>query len=183
MNTITQRILQIFDQNGTKKYGIEPVTQRQHALQCASLAKKEGADDQLIVAALLHDIGHIMFAEDIPDSVDENLHDQHEEKAYHWLLEHFGARVADPVRLHVAAKRYLCTIEKNYVDQLSETSQKSFLDQGGLMNGDEKLAFEAESHFKEAVRLRRWDDRAKDPEMETKNIHHFVSVIEKCLRD
>ena len=181
MHFVTKRILEIFEQNGNKNYGVEPVTQLQHALQGATLAQKEGADDQLIVAALLHDIGHIMFEEDMPDSVDENLHDLHEEKAYHWVLEHFGARVADPVRLHVEAKRYLCTVEKEYVNQLSETSHKSFLDQGGLMTGDEKLAFESEPHFEEAIRLRRWDDLAKDPEMETQPIEQFVTIIESTI--
>lgn len=181
MQAVTHKIRSIFEQNGSKNYGVEPVTQLQHALQTATLAEQESADDQLIVAALLHDIGHIMFDEDIPDSVDEDLHDHHEEKAYQWILEHFGTRVADPVRLHVVAKRYLCTIEKNYVKQLSETSHKSFLDQGGLMTGGEKLAFESEPHFEEAVQLRKWDDLAKDPGMETKEINYFVPFIEKII--
>lgn len=181
MHEITQKIHSIFEKNGNKNYGVEPVTQLQHALQGATLAVKEEADEELVVAALLHDIGHIMFEDDIPESVSEDLHDHHEEKAYHWVLEHFGARIADPVRMHVAAKRYLCTVDDDYVNQLSETSRKSFFDQGGVMSKKEKTEFESEVHFNEALRLRRWDDLAKDPNAKTKTLDYFIPLIENCL--
>lgn len=182
MHTVTQKIATIFNENGTKAYGEEPVNQLQHALQGASLAEEEGADEELIVAALLHDIGHIMFEEDIPHSLDEDLHDHHEEKAYSWILEHFGTRIADPVRLHVAAKRYLCTEDPEYLNKLSPTSKKSFFDQGGAMNRSELNEFEAEPHFKEAVRLRTWDDTAKDPDKITQELEYFLPMIESCIK-
>ncbi len=181
MNAITEKIIEIFDQRGNAQYGVEEVTQLQHALQCATLAEEENADIRLVVSALLHDIGHILSEEQIPDSVDDDLHDYHEEKGYHFLLDHFGARIADPVRLHVAAKRYLCTVEPDYLDKLSPTSRKSFFDQGGNMNEEELAAFEAEPHFTEAVQVRRWDDKGKDPEAKTKSIQEFAPQIEHCL--
>ncbi len=106
-----QVILNAFEERGQGKYGSEEVSQLEHALQCATLAIEDGASNQQIVAALLHDLGHIISGDDLPTGLDENLDDMHEERAYQWLLLHFGPDVAEPVRLHVAAKRYLCTVE------------------------------------------------------------------------
>ncbi len=181
MNPVTKSICDTFSARGDDAYGREAVTQRQHALQSATLAANETADDQLTVAALLHDIGHIMSHRELPHTTSENLDDGHEAKAYPWLLEHFGPRVADPVRLHVAAKRYLCTIDGGYRDTLSPTSLKSFEDQGGVMSAAERAAFEAEPHFAEAIRLRKWDDRAKDPQLETEPIEAFLPVMERAI--
>ncbi len=178
---VTNKIIEIFLQQGNKRYGVEPVTQLQHALQSATLANQESGDSQLTVSALLHDIGHIMDDADISQTLEQNLHDHHEHKAFHWILRNFGSRVADPVRLHVDAKRYLCTVEPDYIRCLSETSVKSFYDQGGPMSFDEKLEFESERYYKEAIRLRRWDDKAKDPNKETMNISFFIPFIEDCL--
>lgn len=181
MNPVIDRILHTFDVRGDLAYGSEAVTQRQHALQSATLAEAGGATPELITAALLHDIGHILDADELPHSDDEDLDDAHERRAYEWLLRYYGPRVADPVRLHVAAKRYLCTVEPAYEAQLSPTSHKSYLDQGGQMDAAEKSSFESEPHFQEALRLRRWDDLAKDPQLETKPIEHFRSVLEHAL--
>jgi [1-hydroxy-2-(trimethylamino)ethyl]phosphonate dioxygenase len=181
MNTIIDRIVNIFDVRGDLAYGSEAVTQRQHALQSATLAEAENSPCELIVSALLHDIGHILDAEELPDSDDRDLDDAHEHRAYEWLLRHFGHCVADPVRLHVAAKRYLCTLEPTYEAKLSPTSHKSYLDQGGPMNATERSAFESEPHFENALRLRRWDDLAKDPQLETQPIEHFRGALEQCL--
>lgn len=99
-----------------------------------------------------------------------------------WILEHFGTRIADPVRLHVAAKRYLCTEDPEYLNKLSPTSKKSFFDQGGAMNRSELNEFEAEPHFKEAVRLRTWDDTAKDADKITQELEYFLPMIESCIK-
>lgn len=181
MNEITERILDIFEKRGNAQYGIEEVTQMQHALQCATLAEYENADIRLVISALLHDIGHIISDDDVPETVEEDLHDFHEEKGYQFLLDHFGARIADPVRLHVEAKRYLCTVEPGYIDKLSPTSRKSYLDQGGAMTEDEIADFESEPHFSESVQVRSWDDLAKDPNVKTKTIQDFAPMIEHCL--
>ena len=180
-----ERVLQVirdtFDKNGHGNYGVEEVSQFQHALQSATLAEASSANAQEISAALLHDIGHIMDGEELPENIEGNLDDHHEERAYNWLKSHFGNAVADPVRLHVAAKRYLCTVDASYSDNLSPTSYKSFLDQGGEMNEEEKLQFEAEPHYKEALSLRRWDDLAKDKSKETPSLSHFEIYLRRAL--
>lgn len=182
MNLIIKQIKAIFEERGTESYGSEAVTQLQHALQCASLAEKAGAIPHQITAALLHDIGHILHAEALPmdDSID--LHDLHEEIGYHWLVEHFGDEVAGPVKLHVEAKRYLCTIDESYEQKLSPTSFKSYQDQGGKMSASEKALFENDAFFKRAIQLRRWDDLAKDPAWATESLEHFIPYIEACLK-
>lgn len=181
MHSVIDRILHTFDVRGDLAYGSEAVTQRQHALQSATLAEQENAEPALIAAALLHDVGHILDADELPQGDDEDLDDAHEQRAYEWLLRYYGASVADPVRLHVAAKRYLCTVEPAYESQLSPTSHKSYLDQGGPMDATEKSAFESEPYFQESLRLRRWDDLAKDPQLETPPITHFRGILESCL--
>jgi len=182
MNSVIDAILNTFDARGDLAYGSEPVTQRQHALQSATLAEAEGATPELIAAALLHDIGHILDTDALPEGDDEDLDDAHERRASEWLLRHFGPEIADPVRLHVAAKRYLCSIDSSYEGMLSPTSHKSYLDQGGPMDPAERSAFEDETHYEQALRLRRWDDLAKDPQLETQPISHFRSVLEQCLK-
>jgi len=181
MDNTIDRIIAIFTKNGSQKYRIEPVTQLQHGLQAASMALEETEDAQLVTAALLHDIGHLMSEEDMPQSTENNLDDNHEEKAYRWLLENFGQRVADPVLLHVAAKRYLCTENSNYIGHLSPTSLKSFHDQGGKMTDKEKADFESQTFYEEAVLLRKWDDRAKNPDMKTPELEQFVPHLEHSL--
>lgn len=170
-----------FISRGNENYGAEEVTQLQHALQCAMLAEEEKADAQQITAALLHDIGHIMHEDVLPDGADQLLDDKHEARAYEWISARFGAIVADPIRLHVAAKRYLCSVDDAYAKKLSPTSYKSFVDQGGTMDEKEIRAFEAEPFFKRAVQLRHWDDLAKVRSKETPALSHFEQYLEASL--
>lgn len=181
MNKTINKIRAIYSKDGWQNYGIEPVTQLQHGLQAASMALEETDDSQLVTAALLHDIGHMMSEEDLPKYTENNLDDDHEKKAYHWLLENFGPRVADPVLLHVEAKRYLCTQDDSYIANLSPTSLKSFHDQGGKMTDKEKAEFESQTFFEEAVLLRKWDDRAKNPDMETLEFEKFIPHLKHSL--
>ena len=178
---VLKTIRDTFEERGSNKYGIEDVTQLQHALQSAMLAEEAESGAQQISAALIHDIGHIMHKKVLPSDVESNLDDRHEERAYGWIKRHFGVAVADPVRLHVAAKRYLCTVDSSYTDQLSPTSYKSFLDQGGEMNHVEQQEFEQEPLFREAVQLRKWDDLAKDASKETPPFAHFESYLREAL--
>jgi phosphonate degradation associated HDIG domain protein len=179
---VINHILNAFRQRGDEKYADEGVSQAQHALQTAMLARSHQAPDSLVVAALLHDLGHILSDQDLPESCHENLDDKHEELGFAFLTQHFDAEITDPIRMHVAAKRYLCTIEPDYRQRLSPTSLKSYFDQGGEMNVAEKLAFESEPHFSAAVRLRRWDDLAKDPNATTPDIEFFVPMLEQLVR-
>jgi [1-hydroxy-2-(trimethylamino)ethyl]phosphonate dioxygenase len=180
MKTITDTILRLFNERGHSEYGGEGVTQLEHALQCATLAKNAGASDALITASLLHDIGHILH--DLPDDAPDNgIDDYHENLAAHFLEQHFPPSVSEPVRLHVAAKRYMCTTEPSYFEKLSPPSVQSLEIQGGLMNEEEIWAFEQNPFHQEAVQLRRWDDMAKDPEWKTEPVEAFGGHIDNVV--
>jgi phosphonate degradation associated HDIG domain protein len=182
MADVIDTIVHTFSERGSEAYGSECVTQLEHALQSAQLASAERAGDALVAAALLHDIGHILEAGALPTDCDTNLDDRHEARAYDWLVDHFGREVADPVRLHVPAKRYLCTVEPAYEKALSPTSHKSYLDQGGPMSEAELAEFRAEPHCAAALRLRRWDDAAKVAGKTTPHIEDFVPPLRAALK-
>lgn len=181
MHPIIDQIVDVFETRGSENYGTEGVTQLEHALQSGDLARESDADQKLIVAALLHDIGHILSDAPLPTSSSQNYDDDHESIGYRFLVEHFGNAVADPVRLHVAAKRYLCTKNPEYEKHLSPTSFKSYQDQGGTMSEEELAAFEAEPYFREALRLRHWDDIAKRSDIAMSKIGDFVPELEAAL--
>ncbi len=182
MNSVIAKIKSVFKQRGTEQYGTECVTQLQHALQSAQLAEETGASASLITAALMHDIGHIFESPDLPNSCEDNLDDKHEFVANAWIKKHFGPEVADPIRLHVVAKRYLCTKDPTYEKTLSPTSLKSFRDQGGKMDAEEISQFETEPFFREALKLRQWDDLAKVKDKQTPPIDYFIPVLESCFK-
>lgn len=159
----------------------EEVTQMEHALQTAFLAKKRGHDQHLITAALFHDIGH-MLAEEIQGTNNPTLKDdRHEEMAAGFFQNIFPDAVIDPIRLHVEAKRYLCTVEKDYYEGLSEASKKSFHLQGGPMSADEKAAFERQPYYKQAVQLRLWDDEGKELGKTIPPIESYQKEVEDAL--
>lgn len=144
----------------------------------ALLAQKEQADDALIAAALLHDVGHLLHG--LPDDApDQAIDDVHENRAADWLIKHFGPRVTEPVRLHVAAKRYLCAVDPNYLGLLSTPSVTSLRLQGGPMSAKEVLDFETNPYYKAAVRLRRWDDTAKVPGMPTPTLQDLIEILDR----
>jgi len=168
-----------FAKRGHEGYG-EGVSQLEHALQCAVFAERDGASEPLVVATLLHDIGHMLH--DLPEDIaDAGVDTQHESLGSAWLSQHFGLEVSEPVRLHVAAKRYLSTSEAGYFDLLSEASKLSLKLQGGPMTAEEQAKFGAERFFEEAVALRRWDDEGKVVGMETPGLAHFEPMIERSL--
>lgn len=169
----------MFARRGHEGYG-EGVSQTEHALQAASLAEREGRPAAQVVAALLHDIGHLMH--DLPEDIaDQGIDTQHESLASAWLSQHFGPEVSEPVRLHVAAKRYLCR-ERRYMDLLSEASKLSLRLQGGPMSEEEAKRFEREPYLREALDVRRWDDEAKVVGAATPDLAHYLPAIETVLR-
>jgi phosphonate degradation associated HDIG domain protein len=179
---VTEQVLRLFAKSGDSQYGGEAVTQLEHALQAALLAEKSGASSSLITAALLHDVGHLMHG--LGNHAPENgIDDQHEQLAARWLTARFGPSVIEPVRLHVAAKRYLCTIEPEYLRALSAPSLLSLKLQGGPMSEEEVAEFRGNLHFEAALRLRRWDDQAKTPCLSTPSIEHFAPHVERATRN
>ena len=175
-------ILDYFRSGGAGAYLGEPVTLREHMLQTARYAELDGAPVELVAAGLLHDLGHLMHPES-EAALEDGLDLEHEEAAYRFLESHFPSSVVDPVRLHVAAKRYLCAVDDSYLAVLSPASRLSLELQGGPMGPEEVAAFESEPHFAAACRLRRYDDAAKDPAAATPTLEHYRPVLEAVLLD
>jgi [1-hydroxy-2-(trimethylamino)ethyl]phosphonate dioxygenase len=176
MNVIDE-IFHIFKTKGDAAYFREPVSQKEHALQAARQAEQEGAQPALVVAALLHDVGHLVhdMGEDIADrSVDA----RHELAGEAWLAQHFPPEVTEPVKLHVAAKRYLCRVNPEYMARLSPASIQSLELQGGPFIEDEAREFERYRYYLDAVRLRCWDDGAKIPGLDVPDLDHYRPALE-----
>ena len=173
-------VLRTYRVHGHRHYG-EDVTELQHALQCAAFARQAGDPPVVIAAALLHDYGHLchQFGEDIAN---HGVDARHEHVGYQKLKPLFTDDLVDACRLHVAAKRYLCWKEPAYLDGLSDASRTSLHLQGGPMNADEAREFESEPHFDLAVRVRRYDDMGKVPEMATPDLDSFIPLLQTFVR-
>lgn len=161
-------------------YDGEPVDQLQHALQSANLARRDGADPELVLAALLHDVAR--SPEVAGEPLDSGRLD-HGEQGARWLAPLLGERVARLAPAHVEAKRYLVTVEPDYADGLSEVSARTLRAQGGIMTPTEIAAFERRPDSQEAVRLRRWDDAAKDPQAVVPGIEAYLADLRALSRD
>lgn len=177
--SIFEEIAALFAARGNSAYFGESVTQTEHALQTAQLAESDGAPPALIVAALLHDVGHLLHTAG-EDVAERGVDTRHERIGARWLLPRLGACVSEPVRLHVAAKRYLCGVDPDYLGKLSPASAQSLALQGGAMRTGEARQFERQDHWQEAVRLRRWDEAAKVVGLPVKPVEHYRAAIESC---
>jgi phosphonate degradation associated HDIG domain protein len=172
---VIQHISDLYTRLGSATYG-EHITQTEHAVQCARLAQQSGADAELISAALLHDIGHLVHAAD-----GEHGNFKHDHVGALFLARDFGPAVSEPVRLHAQAKRYLCTVDAGYYECLSPASVFSLEKQGGLMTADEVQAFEQQPYFESAVALRRWDDAGKDDQLSSGDVATFEATLRAAL--
>ena len=175
--TSLDELFELYDRTGHRKYG-EDVTGLEHALQCAALAFDDGANRELIAAALFHDVGWFVIDDESPDEV-VVASDDHAAIGARILSPLFGPDIAQPVALHVLAKRWRCTIDPDYYDELSAASQATFVAQGGPLNTDERERFEAHPGFVTAMALRSWDDRAKIPGLEVPGLEHYRSMAEE----
>lgn len=175
--TTLNELCNLYRQRGQSQYGGEAVSQLEHALQCATLAEQAQQPLTLVVACLLHDLGHLIhhLGEDVAQ---RGIDDRHEYRAIPVLEMLFPAAVTAPIRLHVAAKQYLCAVEKGYWDSLSPASQRSLELQGGIFSAAAATAFIQQPHAPEAVKLRWWDDMAKVPGQETPDLEHFVPLLQ-----
>jgi [1-hydroxy-2-(trimethylamino)ethyl]phosphonate dioxygenase len=181
MNGIVDSLLHLLATEGVRQYGEERVSQCAHALQCAFLAERESGPATLVSAALLHDIGHLLYQTGNHPAL-RGVDDRHEELGAHHLLDVFGPSVAEPVRLHVAAKRYLCATDPGYFGRLSAASMRSLELQGGPFSTAEAIAFRSITYADEAIRIRLWDDAAKEPDRGSPSVEHYRSLLIAALR-
>ena len=177
---VLESIDRLFADKGAEHYG-EGVTQREHALQSALCAEAEGAPETLVVAALLHDVGHFLHP-DAQAAADKGVSDRHEHIGAGWLAAGgFPPEVTEPIRLHVDAKRYLCRAEPDYQAELSLASRKSLEAQGGTFDDVDAAAFAARAHADAAIRLRRWDEAAKVVGKPTPDWAHYRDAAARVL--
>jgi phosphonate degradation associated HDIG domain protein len=174
-------IERLFAERGDEQYSGEPVTQLQHALQSAALGEAEGADDALVTAALLHDLGHLLHDLGETPSL-RGVDDVHQYRALPFLRALFDDNVLGAIKLHVDAKRYLCATRPGYHEALSEDSKRSLKLQGGVFDAQQAAAFMAQPGAEGAVRVRIWDDLAKDAERVTPPLSHFMERARRCAR-
>ena len=172
------QITALFHAQGAVQYGSEAINQQQHALQCAHLAERSGAAPALIVAALLHDLGHLLAPGVLAQAAKAD--DVHQYVAIPFLRGLFPDAVIEPIRMHVDAKRYLCRMDKHYWANLSPKSQRSLVVQGGPFSKDESARFMAQAFATDAVALRRWDDCAKNPAATPPDWAHYLIVLESA---
>jgi phosphonate degradation associated HDIG domain protein len=172
---VVEELAALYARFGGATYG-EGVTQLEHGLQAAAVAASEGAEGALIAAALLHDVGHLLGMTD--DAFGYHRHDQ---LGADFLARHFGPAVTEPVRLHVAAKRYLCATVPGYFEKLSPASVYTLSKQGGPMNPDEVRSFARHPQLAAAVRVREWDDLGKVEGLEVRDFAHYRALLESLV--
>jgi phosphonate degradation associated HDIG domain protein len=176
-------IEKLFGQKGHEQYTGEPVTQLQHALQSGFLGEQAGASDELVTAAFLHDLGHMLHDLGETPSI-HGVDDVHQYRVLPFLRGLFPDSVINAIQRHVDAKRYLCATRPEYHDSLSDDSKRSLKLQGGIFSEGEAAAFIAEDGAKDAVQLRLWDDLAKQPDLQTPGLSHYMQIARRCaLRD
>jgi phosphonate degradation associated HDIG domain protein len=177
---VTDEILALFHRRGDEAYFGENVSTTEHCLQAAYFAQTAAAPAGLIVAALLHDIGHLI--EDVPNDIADWTVDAHHERVGgRWLAQRLRPEVSEPVRLHVPAKRYLLATDSAYFAKLSPASVVTLKLQGGPMAAHEVAEFETERFYKDAVRVRQWDDQGKVAGLKTPGLSDYRDLIEAMV--
>lgn len=192
----TAWLVHLLNTKGQGDYIGEPISQLEHSLQAAHLARTHDADDETILAALLHDVGQFLPAQDVK-SIAHEIRDMssstdvsaggvgrvgHERIGEEYLLRlGFSQKVASLVGSHVAAKRYLCAVERDYHDSLSDASKKSLIFQGGPMEGTELEQWAANPWYHEMCQLRKWDDGAKVVGLEVEPVEAYEAMMKSHL--
>jgi phosphonate degradation associated HDIG domain protein len=170
----------LFERHGGMAYSGEPVTQLEHALQSGALAQEAGASDALVAAAFLHDLGHLLNVQGETPS-ERGIDDRHQYFALPFLRPVLPDSVLEPIRLHVDAKRYLCAVHRGYAAKLSADSVRSLVLQGGIFDEAHARAFIEKPFADDAVKLRRWDDAAKEAGKRTPDLTHFLDVVGRVM--
>ena len=180
-DNIVDHIEDVFKRRGAESYLGEQVTMAQHMLQSAQCAEQAGAEDSQIVASLLHDIGH--YKNEIPEtSLSKGIDNYHEEAGANFLEDYFPVSVVEPIRQHVAAKRYLCAVESDYFGRLSQASVHTLNLQGGPMNAEEVKEFEKNDYLEQCIQVRYWDEEGKDPERKHPPFSYYRPLVESLVK-
>lgn len=173
---VVKEILSLYESKGNRAYEGEGVTQLEHALQSAHLAEQAGAPAELVCAALLHDLGHLLNDRGETPTL-RGVDDRHQYVALPFLRKAFPEAVFGPVRLHVDAKRYLCATRPGYREALSADSKRSLELQGGVFAPEEAERFIRQPFAAEAVSVRLWDDAAKVAGAATPDLTYFAAIL------
>jgi len=182
---VSSEILELFEQHGNEDYDGEPVSQTSHMIQCAMLAMGTGGDMELVIGALLHDVGHLLRYKVQTEAMGQYGVMNHDGLGGEYLRKNgFAERVCAMVDQHVAAKRYLVSTDPSYKGKLSEASLQTLMKwQGGLMTPEEITAFENHPYFDDIIKVRLWDEEAKDHNAVLLPIKHFTNLINEYLKD
>ncbi|KWC47045.1 phosphohydrolase [Burkholderia ubonensis] len=176
-----EEIRGLYREHGHVAYSGEPVTQLEHALQSGLLAEEGGADDALVAAAFLHDLGHLLNRQGETPSA-RGIDDLHQYYVLPFLRPLLPDAVLEPIRLHVDAKRCLCRTDAGYFESLSPDSVRSLALQGGVFSEEEAAAFLRRPFAEDALRLRRWDDMAKVEGRATPDLDHYMEIVARQVR-
>lgn len=180
---IKEEIIRMYEQHGGEEYAGEKVTQLEHMLQTAELAKKQGFDEEVILAAFLHDIGHICVAAHSENEMEGYGIQDHEEVGADFLAQKgFSKKVIRLVQSHVDAKRYLTYRNPHYYEQLSEASKKTLEYQGGKMSAEEAAIFEQDPLFPLIIQMREWDEQAKIEGLPSPELEYYSQLLLKNLQ-
>jgi phosphonate degradation associated HDIG domain protein len=177
-------IIDLFEKFGDEDYDGEPVSQTSHMIQCAMEAMAEGEDEELVLGSFLHDIGHLLKHVEPTEEMGQYGVVNHEGIGAQYLKEKgFSKRVCAMVENHVNAKRYLVAVDETYQAKLSEASLQTLEWQGGPMHQSEILVFEQHPFFDDIIKVRLWDEKAKQPDAVLLPISHFKNLITEYLKD
>lgn len=180
---VVEEIVELYQKHGSNEYAGEKVSQLEHMVQAAQLAKDGGYDDEIVLAAFLHDIGHICTASYITADMNGFGVMNHEKIGANFLRKRgFSERIARLVENHVSAKRYLTFKYPEYYEGLSETSKNTLEFQGGRMNYDEAMLFEQDDLFEEFIAMRRWDELAKEENLPLQPMDYFKTLMINYLQ-
>jgi phosphonate degradation associated HDIG domain protein len=180
--TVTNEIMSLFEKYGDEDYDGEPVSQASHMIQCATLAMNKGEDTELVLGAFLHDLGHLLKHEQQTKAMGNYGVVNHEGIGADYLrAKGFSDRICAMVEKHVDAKRYLVATEPGYKEKLSEASLKTLEYQGGPMNTEEVILFKQQPFFTDIIKVRLWDEQAKDTKAVTLPLNHFAELIREYL--
>jgi phosphonate degradation associated HDIG domain protein len=182
VNEILNEVFSLYEKFGNADYIGEPVSQIEHMSQAAQFAMKEGFDDEVVLAAFFHDIGHICVMQNETNSMGGFGVMSHEKVGADYLRHKgFPERVAKLVENHVQAKRYLTFKNPDYYLSLSDASKKTLEFQGGVMSASEAETFEKDILFETSIRMRKWDELAKEKNVALLNLEEIKSKARMVL--